>query len=35
MEVHTIVSTPCLEFSELDFESESREFELACLDDDI
>lgn len=31
----TIVSTPCLEFNEDDFESESNELELACFDDEL
>lgn len=29
----TTVSAPCFEFNELDFESESNEFELACFDE--
>lgn len=31
----TIVSTPCLEFNELDFESESNELELAFFDAEL
>lgn len=33
--IFTIVSTPCFEFNELDFESESNELELACFDAEL
>lgn len=31
----TIVSTPCFELSDDDFESESNELELACFDAEL
>lgn len=33
--LHTIVSAPCFELSDDDFESESNEFELACFDAEL
>lgn len=35
MNIITIVSTPCFELSDDDFESESNELELACFDAEL
>lgn len=34
-DIQTIVSAPCFELSDDDFESESNEFELACFEAEL